>query len=494
MAQRRSRPTREPQAPPQDIHAEEHVLGALLLGGKTLERVQPILQASDFYRHSHALIYQAIVRLHEQAIPADPITVHDELDRAGHLEDAGGRVRLFELATIVPAAGNAPHYARIIHDRARERHAIAAFQNATQRIWTRETDLDNVLRTVHEQLAAQPATATDHSWIATSLDGPDPEPHEPPALAGLVYDGEHHLVMAEPESMKSWLFLQACLENARRGQASVYIDAGEMNERDVRERLAALGATDQERSLIRYIQPQDPLAGHAARYLRSLIQEHHVSLVCIDALAGLLRLHGLDENLNKDVTDLFMSVYIGTLTDGLDHAPATLTADHVVKNKEARGRWASGAHAKLDRWRVGLQLETLLPLTRSQDGLARVTVSKDRPARLQRPTAGKIAFKHHANVIRYQLEPADKDSDQVGIRETWMRRISDTLALSRQDMNQREIIAAVTKSDGSTGSREHKIAALNELVDLGYVTETKVGKSIFYRLDRQFPGFADDPR
>src|SRR5712692_6151228 len=115
-----------PIAPPQNLEAEESVLGAMLLSPGAIGAVSEVLDASDFYRESHAKIYRAGLALYAKGEPVDAITLVDELEERGELEDVGGRVRLHELAALVPATANAAHYARIVHDIGTLRRLLAA--------------------------------------------------------------------------------------------------------------------------------------------------------------------------------------------------------------------------------------------------------------------------------------------------------------------------------------------------------------------------------
>src|SRR5712691_1279314 len=107
-----------PIAPPQNLEAEESVLGAMLLSPGAIGAVSEILDASDFYRESHAKIYRAGLGLYARGEPVDAITLVDELEERGELEDVGGRSRVHELAALVPAASNAAHYALIVREMA----------------------------------------------------------------------------------------------------------------------------------------------------------------------------------------------------------------------------------------------------------------------------------------------------------------------------------------------------------------------------------------
>ena len=89
--------------PPQNLEAEESVLGAMLLSPGAIGAVSEVLDASDFYRESHAEIYRAALALYAKGEPVDAITLVDELEERGELEAVGGRVRIHELAALVPA-------------------------------------------------------------------------------------------------------------------------------------------------------------------------------------------------------------------------------------------------------------------------------------------------------------------------------------------------------------------------------------------------------
>ena len=102
--------------PPQNLEAEESVLGAMLVAESTIEPVllDVRLQADDFYRDRHRTIYEAIIRLNEDASPVDVLTVSEALAKHGQLEAIGGRDVVASLAAKVPAPGSASHYALIV--------------------------------------------------------------------------------------------------------------------------------------------------------------------------------------------------------------------------------------------------------------------------------------------------------------------------------------------------------------------------------------------
>lgn len=116
--------------PPQNIEAEESVLGAMLVSEPALATIigEVELRASDFFFDKHAILYSAVRDLYEAGQPTDELAVADVLNQRGQMEAVGGRHYVSEVAAKVPAAGNAKHYAEIIRRDARRRRLIGAGQ------------------------------------------------------------------------------------------------------------------------------------------------------------------------------------------------------------------------------------------------------------------------------------------------------------------------------------------------------------------------------
>jgi len=115
-----------PHVPPQNLEAEESVLGAMLLSPGAIDAVTEILSAEDFYRESHGTIFSTCRRLYQLGEPVDAITVVDALEERSELEGVGGKAKLHELAALVPATANAAHYARIVREMATLRGLVRA--------------------------------------------------------------------------------------------------------------------------------------------------------------------------------------------------------------------------------------------------------------------------------------------------------------------------------------------------------------------------------
>jgi len=112
--------------PPQDLAAEQSVLGGMLLSKDAIADVIEILKAGDFYRPAHATIFDAILDLYGRGEPADPVTVAAALADGGGLARVGGASYLHTLISLVPTAANAGYYARIVAERAVLRRLIEA--------------------------------------------------------------------------------------------------------------------------------------------------------------------------------------------------------------------------------------------------------------------------------------------------------------------------------------------------------------------------------
>ncbi len=113
--------------PPQSIEAEMSLLGSVILEPGVIPDVMPLIKGpEDFYRESHTHIYKAVLDIYDQRHSGDLVQIVDLLRDRGVLEQVGGPNYLVELANSVPAAVNAPHFARIVAEKAKLRRLIDA--------------------------------------------------------------------------------------------------------------------------------------------------------------------------------------------------------------------------------------------------------------------------------------------------------------------------------------------------------------------------------
>ncbi len=109
----------------------------MMLSANAIETVSEIIDAGDFYRESHAKIYRAALDLFQRGFPVDAITVADKLDESGELQLIGGKDRVREIATLVPATSNAGHHARIVREMATLRGLTVVGEDIQRLGWER---------------------------------------------------------------------------------------------------------------------------------------------------------------------------------------------------------------------------------------------------------------------------------------------------------------------------------------------------------------------
>ena len=112
------------RVPPHNLDAEQSLLGAMLLSRDAIAAAVEFCRSEDFYKPAHSHVFDAVTTLYGRGEPADPVTVADELGRAGLLEVAGGLPALVALQADTPATTNASRYARIVEEHALLRRLI----------------------------------------------------------------------------------------------------------------------------------------------------------------------------------------------------------------------------------------------------------------------------------------------------------------------------------------------------------------------------------
>ena len=119
------------RVPPHSIESESSLLGALLLNNDSHGLIVGLVKGSDFYRHEHKLVYQAIVDLIDNDKPADVVTVYEQLASTGKAAEVGGVAYLNKLAQYVPSAANITRYAEIVQSKSILRRLISVSDEIT---------------------------------------------------------------------------------------------------------------------------------------------------------------------------------------------------------------------------------------------------------------------------------------------------------------------------------------------------------------------------
>jgi replicative DNA helicase len=159
--------------PPQNLEAEESVLGAMMVSEGAIPPVilDVRLHDEDFYRDRHRITFGAIKALYERSEPIDALTVTELLAQRGELEDAGGKDAVSTLASTVPAAGNARHYAQIVKQNALLRRLLVAAQTIQTSVHERDGEPEELVEGAERLLfkVAHEERASDFRQVAEVL-------------------------------------------------------------------------------------------------------------------------------------------------------------------------------------------------------------------------------------------------------------------------------------------------------------------------------------
>jgi replicative DNA helicase len=156
------------RVPPQDLDAEQSVLGGMLLSKDAIADVVEVLKGSDFYRPAHETIYNAILDLYARGEPADPITTAAELTKRGEIARIGGAPYLHTLVNAVPTAANAEYYAEIVHERAVLRRLVEAGTRITQMGYAADGDVDEIVNSAQAEIYAVTEQRTSEDYLPLS--------------------------------------------------------------------------------------------------------------------------------------------------------------------------------------------------------------------------------------------------------------------------------------------------------------------------------------
>lgn len=142
------------KAPPQDLAAEQAVLGAIFLDSERLIEVSEYLVAEDFYKTSHQIIFGIMTRLQDERSPIDVLTVHTLLDNQGDLETIGGISYIAELAASTPTAANAVFYAKIVSEKSLLRKLIRQLTDSVERAYSQDEPADDIIAMAEKGIVA----------------------------------------------------------------------------------------------------------------------------------------------------------------------------------------------------------------------------------------------------------------------------------------------------------------------------------------------------
>ncbi|MFD1505955.1 replicative DNA helicase [Georgenia yuyongxinii] len=154
------------RTPPQDVAAEQSVLGGMLLSKDAIADVVEELRGNDFYRPAHEMVYEAILDLYGRGEPADAVTVAAELAKRGEIARVGGAPYLHTLISSVPTAANAGYYARIVREQSVLRRLVEAGTRIVQLGYSTDGgDVDELVNSAQAEVYAVTERRTSEDYV-----------------------------------------------------------------------------------------------------------------------------------------------------------------------------------------------------------------------------------------------------------------------------------------------------------------------------------------
>ena len=262
------------RVPPQNLEAEQSVLGAVLLENAAINDALEVLKADDFYRESHREIFRVMTALSDRNQPVDAITMTDALRTRGKLEAIGGPAYIAELAQRVPTAAHVAHYSRIVREKAVLRALASTATEIASSAYDNPHDVSSFVDKAEQQILAIRRTNTGTACpvsetiggllvdLHAGLNGQGPKDvrltgfRRLDQLTGGLGPTDMMLVAARPSMGKTSL-ITAIIDHIASTGAGVMFFSAEMSRRDISVRLVCAAA---QVDLLAYRQAERGLA------------------------------------------------------------------------------------------------------------------------------------------------------------------------------------------------------------------------------------------
>lgn len=263
--------------PPQDLGAEQSVLGSMLLNKDAIADCLEVTKSADFYRPAHELIYDAVLDLYGRGEPADAITVADELGKRGDLTRVGGQAYLHQLIQSVPTAANAGYYAEIVHERAVLRRLVEAGTRIVQMGYGQgEGDVDEIVNRAQAEVysVAEKRGGEDYHQLGELLNATMEEIEaaagrtddltgvptgflELDTLTNGLHPGQMIVIAARPAVGKSTLGIDIARAAAIKHNMATAVFSLEMSRTEITMRILSAEATIQLQDLRKGLKGQE---------------------------------------------------------------------------------------------------------------------------------------------------------------------------------------------------------------------------------------------
>ena len=337
------------KVPPQNLEAEQAVIGGVFQSNTMFHELVDIIDADDFYSPAHRTIFQSFIDLYNKQTPIDLVTVKDYLDISGNLEVVGGPVYLFELADSVVSSANALHHAKIVHDKSIQRRLIdasstiitscyeasdvdvllgesekAIFNIAQNQTATNQLDSKRLLDRVFEDLTKKYENKSSITGIPTSY-------HDFDNMTAGLQNSDLIIMAGRPSMGKTAFALNVALRAATRGDATTVVFSLEMSMEQLMTRLLAVQAKVGLQNLrTGYLEDSDwqklyeagDVLSQAPLFIddtpalstlelqarcRRLKAEHNLGLIIIDYLQ-LMRASGRTDSREQEISEISRSL------------------------------------------------------------------------------------------------------------------------------------------------------------------------------------------
>ncbi len=154
--------------PPQNIEAEQSVLGSLLLDRDAIIKIADLITADDFYDDRHKVIYLSIISLYDERASIDILTVSNKLEEGSSLDRIGGTSYLTTLVNSVPSSAHVVHYANIVRRKGTLRRLISSATDIVGLGYQEETDLETLLDSAEQKLFAVSQKYLKQNFVSLS--------------------------------------------------------------------------------------------------------------------------------------------------------------------------------------------------------------------------------------------------------------------------------------------------------------------------------------
>jgi replicative DNA helicase len=262
------------RTPPQDLVAEQSVLGGMMLSKDAIADCVEVLRGIDFYRPAHEAIYEAIIDLYGRGEPADAVTVSDLLTKRGEIARIGGPAYLHTLLQSVPTAANAGFYAEIVRERAVLRRLVEAGTKIVQMGYSQDGEVDEIVNQAQAEVyaVAERRTAEDYVPLRDIIEGTVDEiesaGHRGEGMTGVptgfyeldeltqgLHGGQMIVIAARPAVGKSTFALDFARSAAIKNNMTAVFFSLEMGRNEIAMRLlsaeASIGLQDLRKGTIK---------------------------------------------------------------------------------------------------------------------------------------------------------------------------------------------------------------------------------------------------